>query len=149
MDWVKNNWLVGLLFVFVIAAVIGMVSLIILERETFGTSIGLAILAAATAVVSFLILVLKTPDKITTIRINLIWLSTLIAILTLVFGNKLIELVMNPPDGKDTNTIEIVLSSLVGVGIGGLIAIAGQLVQDSGQGSRKSKSSDNDQEEDV
>ena len=149
MDWVKSNWLVGLLFLVVVATVVSMVVLMTIETEALGTPTGLAILTAAIAVVAFLILVLKAPDKITTIRINLIWLSTLVAILTLAFGYKLIELVMNPPDGKDTNTIEIVLSSLVGVGIGGLIAIAGQLVQDTSKSSRKSKSSDNDQEEDA
>ena len=148
MDWVKNNWLVVLLLSLATAAVAGMVALMLAERETLGTPTGLAILAFSVAVFAFMILVLKRPDSITRLRINLIWLSTLVAILTLVFGNRLIELVMNPPDGKDTNTIEIVLSSLVGVGIGGLIAIAGQLVQDSGQDSRRSKSSDDDQGED-
>ena len=44
---------------------------------------------------------------------------------------RLIDLLAKP-NGSDgnSNTVEIVLSSLVGVGIGGLIAIAGQLVQD-------------------
>ena len=146
MDWVKNNWLVALLLATTIATVAGMVVMMFAERETLGTPIGLASLAFSVAVVAFLILVLKRPESITKLRINLIWLSTLVAILTLVFGNRLIELVMNPPDGKDTNTIEIVLSSLVGVGIGGLIAIAGQLVQDSGKDSKRSKSSGDDQQ---
>ena len=133
VDWIKNNWLIGGLFSLVVAAVVGMIALTISERETLGTATALSILAAAVAVVSFLILVLKRPEKITKLRINLIWVSTLVAILTLTFGNKLIALVMNPPDEQDTNTIVIVLSSLVGVGIGGLIAVAGQLVQDTGQ----------------
>ena len=147
MDWVKNNWLVVLLLAVTIVAVAGLVVLVFAERETIGTPMGLASLAFSVAVVAFLILVLKRPDSITRLRINLLWLSTLVAILTLVFGNRLIELVMSPPDGKDTNTIEIVLSSLVGVGIGGLIAIAGQLVQDSGQDSKRRKSADDDQED--
>ncbi len=77
------------------------------------------------------------PEKITPIRINLLWLSTLVAILTITFGNKLIDILEKPggQSGTSTSTIEIVLSSLVGVGIGGLIAIAGQLVQDSGSSS--------------
>ena len=94
------------------------------------------------------LLIWKRPEKLPTIRINLLWVSTLVAILTLTFGNQLIKLLQTPKDGAGTNTIEIVLSSLVGVGIGGLIAIAGQLVQDSGQGSKRSRSSDADQEED-
>lgn len=136
MDWVKNNWLVGLLFVITVAAAAGLVILVLSNREVFETPLGLASLAFSIAVVAFLFLVLKSPESITRIRINLIWLSTLVAILTMVFGTKLIELIMSPPNGKDTNTLEIVLSSLVGVGIGGLIAIAGQLVQDSGQDSK-------------
>ena len=77
------------------------------------------------------------PEKITPIRINLLWLSTLVAILTITFGNKLIDILQKPAGATttSTSTIEIVLSSLVGVGIGGLIAIAGQLVQDSGSSS--------------
>ena len=77
------------------------------------------------------------PEKITPIRINLLWLSTLVAILTITFGNKLIDILQKPAGETttSTSTIEIVLSSLVGVGIGGLIAIAGQLVQDSGSSS--------------
>jgi len=83
--------------------------------------------------VGFGLVAWKRPAKFTRIRVNLLWLTTLVAILTLVFGIQLIQLIMNPPANKSTNTIEIVLSSLVGVGIGGLIAIAGQLVQDSDQ----------------
>ena len=140
MEWVKKNWLVSLLLVFAAAVVVGMVVLVFVESDTLGNPTGLGILAFSIAVIAFLVLVLKKPDKIAMIRINLIWLSTLIAILTLVFGNRLIELLMEPPEGRgDTNTIEIVLSSLVGVGIGGLIAIAGQLVQDSGQASNEGK----------
>ena len=89
--------------------------------------IGLALLIFFSA---FGLLMWKRPEKFTMIRINLLWLSTLVAILTLVFGHQLIELLGDNASG-DTKTVEIVLSSLVGVGIGGLIAIAGQLVQDS------------------
>ena len=84
------------------------------------------------------LIVWKRPAKFTRIRVNLLWLTTLVAILTMVFGIQLIQLIMNPPANKSTNTIEIVLSSLVGVGIGGLIAIAGQLVQESDQDSGSS-----------
>jgi len=83
----------------------------------------------------FGVIVWKRPSKVTRIRVNLLWPTTPVAILTMVFGLQLIQLIMNPPANKSTNTIEIVLSSLVGVGIGGLIAIAGQLVQDSDQDS--------------
>ena len=141
--WVRKDWLVGLLLLFVIATATGMVVLVLSQKEELGTPIGLGILAFSIAVVAFLILALKRPNTTTRLRINLIWLSTLVAILTLVFGNQLIELIMNPPIGKDTNTLEIVLSSLVGVGIGGLIAIAGQLVQDS-KGSGSSNADDGD-----
>lgn len=44
--------------------------------------------------------------------------------------------------------MEIVLSSLVGVGIGGLIAIAGQLVQDQGQDSQGNRPPNADRETD-
>ena len=107
--------------------------------------IGLALLILLLA---FGTLMWKRPEKFTTIRINLLWLSTLVAILTLVFGSQLIELLGKDTTG-DTKTVEIVLSSLVGVGIGGLIAIAGQLVQDSGEDStkpRKTTPPGNDQE---
>ena len=77
------------------------------------------------------------PEKFARVRINLIWVSTLVAILILTFGIKLIELIEAREGGAGANTLEIVLSSLVGVGIGGLIAIAGQLVQDSGQGDKE------------
>lgn len=77
------------------------------------------------------LLVFFKPAHVALVRINLIWVSTLVAILTLAFGNRLIGLLTDGPDTGASNTIEIVLSSLVGVGIGGLIAIAGQLVQDS------------------
>ena len=73
-------------------------------------------------------LVVCRPKYVTTVRINLIWVSTLVAILTLAFGNRLIGLLLAE---SSNNTIEIVLGSLVGVGVGGLIAIAGQLVQDT------------------
>ena len=149
MNWVKENWLVGLLLLIVIAAASGMVALILSQKEELGTPVGLGILAFSIAVVAFLVLALKRPEAMTRLRINLIWLSTLVALLTLVFGNKLIELIMSPPDGKDTNTLEIVLSSLVGVGIGGLIAIAGQLVQDSGQDSKGSRSPNADHGDDA
>ena len=82
------------------------------------------------------------PDKFTTIRINLLWVSTLVAILTLSFGHQLIAL-LKAPKG-DTKTIEIVLSSLVGFGIGGLIALAGQLVQDFDEKSTKTEPSAQD-----
>ena len=146
MNWIRENWLVGLLLLVVIAAASGMVALI-LSQEELRTPVGLGILAFSIAVVAFLILALKRPGTVTRLRINLIWLSTLVAMLTLVFGTRLIELIMNPPQNRDTNTLEIVLSSLVGVGIGGLIAIAGQLVQDSGQESKGNKPSSSDQED--
>ena len=103
----------------------------------------LALIAAMT--VSLGLLLWKRPDKVATIRINLLWVSTLVAILTLTFGAQLIGLLKERSGGESANTLEIVLSSLVGVGIGGLIAIAGQLVQDSGQdsGGRKSRNADN------
>ena len=99
--------------------------------------------------VSLGLLLWTRPDKVATIRVNLLWVSTLVAILTLTFGTQLIGLLKERTESGGTNTLEIVLSSLVGVGIGGLIAIAGQLVQDSSQGSNRSKSSNNSQEEDV
>ena len=89
------------------------------------------------------------PDKVATIRINLLWVSTLVAILTLTFGAQLIGLLNERAEGGSTNTLEIVLSSLVGVGIGGLIAIAGQLVQDSAQDSKTSTPSETHREEDA
>ena len=103
--------------------------------------IGLALLILFLA---FGVLMWTRPEKFTTIRSNLLWLSTLVAILTLVFGNQLIELLGKNTTG-DTKTVEIVLSSLVGVGIGGLIAIAGQLVQDSGRNSTDTRPPDHDQ----
>lgn len=88
-------------------------------------------------------LVLFRPAQVALVRINLLWVSTLVAILTLAFGNRLIGLLTDGADSRTNNTIEIVLSSLVGVGIGGLIAIAGQLVQDSpNDGSANTKSPD-------
>ena len=92
---------------------------------------------------TFSVLIWQRPEKFTVIRINLLWLSTLVAILTLVFGHQLIKLLGENPSG-DTKTVEIVLSSLVGVGIGGLIAIAGQLVQDSDEKSTKAGPPAND-----
>ena len=91
------------------------------------------LLLVGAVVIGLGLIVWQRPEKVTRIRVNLLWLTTLVAILTLVFGILLIQLIMNPPANKSTNTIEIVLSSLVGVGVGGLIAIAGQLVQDSDQ----------------
>lgn len=76
-------------------------------------------------------LVLFRPAQVALVRINLLWVSTLVAILTLTFGNRLIGLLTDGIDSNADHTIQIVLSSLVGVGVGGLIAIAGQLVQDS------------------
>ncbi len=105
----------------------------------------LALIAAMS--ISLGLLLWKRPDKVATIRINLLWVSTLVAILTLTFGAQLIGLLKERTDGAGTNTLEIVLSSLVGVGIGGLIAIAGQLVQDSGQDSKGNRSSSSDQED--
>ena len=104
--------------------------------------VGLALLILF---VTFGALMWKRPEKFTVIRINLLWLSTLVAILTLVFGHQLIKLLGDNSSG-DTKTVEIVLSSLVGVGIGGLIAIAGQLVQDSGEDSTKTRPPGDDQE---
>ena len=92
--------------------------------------------ALSVLIVIFGLVVWLRPEKMALIRFNLLWLATLVAVLTLVFGMKLLQLLEStPPPGStpaNTNTVEIVLSSLVGVGIGGLIAIAGQLVQDSG-----------------
>ena len=107
----------------------------------------LALIAAVS--VSLGLLLWVRPDKVATIRINLIWVSTLVAILTLTFGAQLIELLRDRTGGAGTNTLEIVLSSLVGVGIGGLIAIAGQLVQDPGEDSKKTTSSFANRGEDV
>jgi len=95
----------------------------------------------------FGLLMWKRPEKFTMIRINLLWLSTLVAVLTLVFGHQLIEFLGDNSSG-DTKTVEIVLSPLVGVGIGGLIAIAGQLVQDSDEKSTKTGPPANDPEND-
>ena len=72
--------------------------------------IGLALLILF---VAFGFLMWKRPEKFTMIRINLLWLSTLVAILTLVFGHQLIKLLGDNSTG-DTKTVEIVLSSLVG-----------------------------------
>lgn len=105
----------------------------------------LALIAALS--MSLGLLLWKRPDKVATIRINLLWVSTLVAILTLTFGAQLIGLLKERTDGAGTNTLEIVLSSLVGVGIGGLIAIAGQLVQDTGQDSKGNRSSSSSQED--
>ena len=107
----------------------------------------LALLGAVSVVLGLLLW--KRPDKVATIRINLLWVSTLVAVLTLTFGAQLIELLGDPSKGASSNTLEIVLSSLVGVGIGGLIAIAGQLVQDSGQSPQRNKPSDADQDTDA
>ena len=95
------------------------------------TNIIIAAIAILVLVAGFGALIFFRPNSFTRIRINLLWLATLIAVLTLVFGMRLIDLLAKP-NGSDgnSNTVEIVLSSLVGVGIGGLIAIAGQLVQD-------------------
>ena len=97
----------------------------------------------------FAFLIYKRPGMVTKIRVNLLWLSTLVAILTLVFGTRLIELLQSSSGNANanTNTVEIVLSSLVGVGIGGLIAIAGQLVQDSDQDSSNTRPPDNRNED--
>ena len=83
----------------------------------------------------------RRPDRVSTLRINVIWLSTLVSVLTLTFGLKLIDELAKPKTQPSSSTIEVVLSSLVGVGIGGLIAIAGQLVQDSGGTSDSENSS--------
>ena len=107
----------------------------------------LVLIAAAS--VSLGLLLWKRPDKVATVRINLLWVSTLVAILTLTFGAQLIGLLKERTTGDGTNTLEIVLSSLVGVGIGGLIAIAGQLVQDSGQDSLRRESPDTEQENEA
>lgn len=105
-------------------------------------SVGIGLLGAG-AFIAFAGLIVGLaiwrPNLITQVRINLLWLTTLVAILTLVFGMELIGLLSGTPSkgtsaNTSTNTIEIVLSSLVGVGIGGLIAIAGQLVQDASGG---------------
>ncbi len=101
-----------------------------------------------TASIPLGLLLWARPDKVSRIRINTLSVSILVAIVTLTFGVQLIGLLREGSERVDTDTLEVVLSSLVGVGIGGLIAIAGQLVQDSGQDSKRSKSSDNDQEED-
>ena len=106
------------------------------------------VLIAAVSV-SLGLLLWKRPDKVATVRVNLLWVSTLVAILTLTFGAQLIGLLKERTESGGTNTLEIVLSSLVGVGIGGLIAIAGQLVQDSDQDSKRTKSSDANQGEDA
>ena len=100
------------------------------------TSIVIAGIVAVVLVIGFGALLWLRPDSFTRIRINLLWLCTLVAILTLVFGLRLIEILSRAGNSGSTTdtagntTVEIVLSSLVGVGIGGLIAIAGQLVQD-------------------
>ena len=61
----------------------------------------------------------------------------------------LIDILQKSDAGTRTSTIEIVLSSLVGVGIGGLIAIARQLVQDSGNSSGQTlPRTDNKEKED-
>ena len=86
----------------------------------------------------------KRPDKVATVRINLLWVSALVALLTMTFDIRLMDLVQERERATGASTLEIVLSSLVGVGIGGLIAIAGQLVQDLGPDAGKGKSPDND-----
>ena len=95
------------------------------------TYIIIAAIAMTALVTGCVTLLYLRPNSFTKIRINLLWMATLVAILTLVFGMRLIDLLAQPNGpGGSNNTVEIVLSSLVGVGIGGLIAIAGQLVQD-------------------
>ena len=110
--------------------------------NSFLSSLPIAIAIVMSSAI-FAFLIYKRPGMVTKIRVNLLWLSTLVAILTLVFGIKLIELLQSSSGNTSTNTIEIVLSSLVGVGIGGLIAIAGQLVQDSDNDSSNANPPDN------
>ena len=90
---------------------------------------GLIVIGAAAVIGLF---VWFRPERVSELRINVVWIATLVSVLTLTFGLKLIEELAKPAPTGGSNTIEIVLSSLVGVGIGGLIAIAAQLVQDSG-----------------
>lgn len=68
------------------------------------------LLPVAIAASAFVLLLCLRPEKFTQVRINLLWLSTLVAILTLVFGLRLIELVMNPPAGKDTTRWRLCLA---------------------------------------
>ena len=103
--------------------------------------LGLMILLGAIAVG---VLLWHRPEKVSLIRVNLLWVSTLVAVLTLTFGYRLMDLLQARDNGASASTLEIVLSSLVGVGIGGLIAIAGQLVQDSSQGAKDNESSSRD-----
>lgn len=94
---------------------------------TLAVSIAIVIGAASLIIV----FVWFRPQRVSELRINVVWIATLVSVLTLTFGLKLIEELARPDAQSGSNTIEIVLSSLVGVGIGGLIAIAAQLVQDS------------------
>ena len=114
------------------------------EAEVFTWPAAIAILSASFAVVVVAYLLFyKRPDKVTKIRVNVLWVATLIAILTLVFGQQLIGMLATTNGGSGNSTVEILLSTLVGVGIGGLVAIAGQLVQDTGANGAAGRPQDN------
>ena len=91
------------------------------DVEVFTWPAAIAILSASIAVIVVAYLLLyKRPDKITKIRVNVLWVATLITILTLVFGQQLIGMLATNSGGNGSSTVEILLSTLVGVGIGGL-----------------------------
>ena len=70
----------------------------------------------------------------TILRVNALWLVTLVATLTAMFGYLLIG---RRDDGEGTvGTPDVVLGSLVGGGIGGLLTVAGQLAQEVATTSR-------------
>ena len=46
------------------------------------------------------------PEKFARVRINLVWVSTLVAILTLTFGMELIGLLRERGEGGGANTLE-------------------------------------------
>lgn len=71
-NWIKPNWSVDLLTLIVRAAVTVMVLTMIENSETLRTEVGYAIMAMTVAVVVFLILALKRPDKVTALRVDLI-----------------------------------------------------------------------------
>ena len=67
--------------------------------------------------------------KKTLLRLNVLWLTTVVASLTAMFGYLLLSRLAEP--GDSVGRFDVVLGSLVGGGIGGLLTIAGQLAQEN------------------
>lgn len=67
--------------------------------------------------------------KKTLLRLNVLWLTTVVASLTAMFGYLLLSRIAEP--SGTVGRFDVVLGSLVGGGIGGLLTIAGQLAQEN------------------